>query len=1354
VAIVAWKGSGHGASGLAGIVGMAGLSGLASDAESFEAFLPREPHAVALGIVAPLAKAPLAKATPMPTPFGWFDPVPPNPTPTPLPADYQGCHRWRYALRWEQPSRLAILKNVLGGSVTLYTDFKAPGSGNQEDWPDPYDYSEITDAWRYDRLPASRPTVPVGVAYDHGGGISYSIGTWDWPDPNSSDLPSSAYDPANPPLYHPGADTTGSCKYTDPVPTVTCVGTGYGTAGTYDGWAWTLDYGYTAAPANDVIYGPDPGPPLKNLMDETVDLNGRDSVPGQTGTPFSFPSTWLTRGLAPPALGLTIGAQTVTPDPTDPNVIRFGGVNQPSWTKGLPRDVVLKTKDVVNWGLMTFATTLSTAWYKEVVPVASTDLGDVKTIEASMQLKLNGGLSVADGTPTKGAIDKANISLMGTDANGKDGTWGSDPKKACNRAYGVILCTDGQSNITNTGIPANTFWDSTATPCATDQPGTAFSNFPPGAAETMYLNAHQAGSGDAIIRPRTFAIGISKDISRCELNRIAYRGRTDANAKKKDAGFALWDPKDPPGVQALEDDRLPHINPSPDIGGKVHPTNESGDVAGGGIDRYGPDLGDSRDYAFFASDARALYNAFLAIVRGSASGDYTTSAPVSGAAIGLGNKVVLTSATYPLWQGHIKAIDATDPTANPLPTFWDAGDVLTNPSKPWQPNPNGTAGHPKRQLYTWNPAGGALIEITAINVDLIKGLCGVTCAPLPPITMNSVIDFMRGLDTRAFILGPKDVLIHNPNLGLPRGWLLGPSINVTPAIVGPAQKYLQSNVVDHKSFEALYAKRRPLAWLGADDGFLHAFDLDDGAEVIGLLPPNLIANQIKLYNTFIDLDPAVSTDTGQDAGFLFDDHTWGIASSLRFADVWFESLSSYKTVGFLTEGPGGDVVAAIDITHPYPGRSLSTPTVDHDENYDKDKPVEILWTRRSFATTKDPLDYPGLFLSWSVPAVAADLNKTSKMTFGAGINPFSNLIDGQKDASIFVVDPVTGTLLSTTVIAPLASPSTSTVVGHQTFADSIFFQTNAAGFQNDNLANLSLQGDENGRVNALWGNPIGKDKAPWASPTSKVLIDLNAAAGNKPQPLYYSPAANGIGTLGYQVYALGSGSFYEASPTVSGWNVNRDKPIPTGFSSTLPVFVPTLFIATNPYKITDTNFGQTPLGANGVEDLRPHVISEVVAGIPLQTGACDVNGKGPTCDPTYTAGVHTSLGIHTQVTSSPLLVGNAASPTQDAFFTVFDPDYGCNGYSYVLKLEFAISGKGVPTWGPAGSKPDFTATDATTVYAAGAGASSGFVVTDKGAFVGQSGVGKNMATLVKVDIPKPSLPGQPNFTPVWWKEQK
>ena len=130
VAMVAWNGSGGGSKGSMNLTSNLALN-VASDSDSFEAFLPREPHGVALGIAALMAAA--------------------TPTPTPIPTGV-GCHRWRYALRWEQPSRLAILKNVLGDSVTTYTDFKAPGAGNQDDWPDPADpinnVSEIAGAWK------------------------------------------------------------------------------------------------------------------------------------------------------------------------------------------------------------------------------------------------------------------------------------------------------------------------------------------------------------------------------------------------------------------------------------------------------------------------------------------------------------------------------------------------------------------------------------------------------------------------------------------------------------------------------------------------------------------------------------------------------------------------------------------------------------------------------------------------------------------------------------------------------------------------------------------------------------------------------------------------------------------------------------------------------------------------------------------------------------------------------------------------------------------------------------------------------------------------------------------------------
>ncbi len=71
----------------------------------------------------------------------------------------------------------------------------------------------------------------------------------------------------------------------------------------------------------------------------------------------------------------------------------------------------------------------------------------------------------------------------------------------------------------------------------------------------------------------------------------------------------------------------------------------------------------------------------------------------------------------------------------------------------------------------------------------------------------------------------------------------------------------------------------------------------------------------------------------------------------------------------------------------------------------------------------------------------------------------------------------------------------------------------------------------------------------------------------------------------------------------------------------------------------------------------------------------------------------------------------SATTKQTVFFTVFDPDWGCNGYSYVIKVEFKLDASTQePTFGT------------TTVYAAGAGAASGFVVTEKGGFIAQSGV--------------------------------
>jgi hypothetical protein len=1206
--------------------------------------------------------------------------APATPTPTPFPVGREGCHRWKYSLHWDRPSRLATLKNALGSSVTINKTYKGPNGGlaapSGNDWPDPIAHSvdwtgaPSPGAWDY-KNPIPIVTVPPtpgpSFAYDH-----------DCDDFLKGGPACAAPKPGDPDGEHPGIWYT--------------VGPADG-AGEIVDWSWTLNYGYGKAPGLDIIYGPDPGPPLPVYDMTNAPGLGSDtppggySIPGVTGTPLTFPVGWTTKG------GLPIAA----------------GVNQPTWQTLLPSDVVGTTRNQVNWGLMTFSDVsvdpIQSNWctdalnYDVKVPIVSNDTGDVTAIEDYLRLKYyssgaHPGLSAAGGTPTKHAIELAGKSLKTS--------WDADPKQRCARPWGVILCTDGLSNTCNTGTVPDAEWIAAAgnTPCENDVPGTDFPNYPPGAAEAVYNAILTAGGGAAIIRPRTYAIGIAPEVGRCELNRIAYRGRTDASAPKKDAGFLLYDPAEVPAPPKGDVD-LPHVDPlTNDQSGPGSPPDPN-------HFRFDQTPAGTKDYAFFALDTKSIVTAFLEIVASTATGDYSTSAPVSGAAVAAGAIVLLPSTEYPSWRGHLRALDTTKVPASVGYEKWDAGDVLLNPAQPWQPTVA------TRAIYTWDPATGNLIPVDTVPVNVAKM---AALAGDPAFTAN-VVDFIRG----------NDGTLTNTK----RAWILGPAINSTPAVVGPPYLYKQAgNVADHKPFEATYVSRRPVSWVGADDGMLHAFDFDDGTEILALLPPNLLANQIALYNNV----PSGESDTGQQ--LELNQHIWGVANSFRFADVWF--ATGYKTVGILTEGPAGDMVAAIDITHPYGGRAAvgPSPAIPADPNYNAVKPVEILWT-------KNASDYAGLHGSWSLSAIAADTFSTSRMFFGAGINPAS-LYNAQADATLFIVDPTDGSLNQTKALALTGVPSP--LVGQQTFADSVFFSTKVSGYLPDNVANLSAQADTDGRAWFTYGNFAA------GTATSKVGIDLNYAAvpvvaGVQtpiPQPIYYSPSVTGQGTTGCQIYALASGSLYETSPAVSGWNVNRSGAPLAPFPAGLPSFTPYLYIGVNPYKITDAKFAQTPLGKYVAADapntldlfiLKQRVGGEVPEAIDLPPGDPALTGT-----PAFT-----KLGVHTQVTASPIMiVDQTGKGEEQALYLLYDPDNGCNGISYVVILTFKVPA----TCG----KPQIAQIQA---FGAGPGAASGFTLTANKLFASKSGVGRGQsAGLQEVNVPVNTLAGAPAFLPVWWRDVK
>ena len=102
-----------------------------------------------------------------------------------------------------------------------------------------------------------------------------------------------------------------------------------------------------------------------------------------------------------------------------------------------------------------------------------------------------------------------------------------------------------------------------------------------------------------------------------------------------------------------------------------------------------------------------------------------------------------------------------------------------------------------------------------------------------------------------------------------------------------------------------------------------------------------------------------------------------------------------------------------------------------------------------------------------MPALAADAFSTSRLFFGAGINPAS-LYSASQDATLFVVDPTRrhAELEPDAREADSAStlpPPPEPLVGQQSFADGVFFQTKAPGYLPDNVANLDLQADSTAR---------------------------------------------------------------------------------------------------------------------------------------------------------------------------------------------------------------------------------------------------------------------------------------------------
>ncbi len=773
----------------------------------------------------------------------------------------------------------------------------------------------------------------------------------------------------------------------------------------------------------------------------------------------------------------------------------------PGYIRHAPKDLIGQAKDSVNWALVVYsANNGAVTYYYGDCSLASiqtqfdlSETGDVSALEGYFKLTTQGGLAPSGATPTKGAMTFARSyirkSLTGgtlvdfdiPQTNDKNSwTFTQDAKFfTCDRAYGVILVTDGQSNYCN---PSSGEWGNG---CPNN-----WSNYPPGTINSLYFDtSYSLTYGGLVYKPivKTWVIGVSDDVSPCEINFDAYMGRTDASAPKGDAGFDT----------SADLNRLPKMNTYIEADNQLHPgrLHYTTLKVGHELDNYDP----SQNYGFFADSENSLAEAFAAIIAGVATGDYTTSSPVSSPLSTVTNsQTFLASAEFPSWKGHLYCYDTT----GDIPVLlYDTGEILTSQASN------------ERRIYTWD-SSLSLVDVTTANLDPIRSIAS-SFDPTFNVNLitNNVIDFIRG----------------NNGSGLSRGWKLGPVINSTPTIISSPEEYKQSQVAQelkdyHNTFEATYGSRVPLMYVGADDGLLHCFLTTDetdknaafvpGRELFAILPPNLIKKQVDLYNTF----GSTGIATGQPKQPK--DHIYGVANSPRYGDVYFGS-GVWKTVMFITEGPGGDLLAALDVTDPF-GKITSDPP---------QLPVSVLWQ-------KNGQTIPELKNTWSMSAFGLVTPSTMKGVIGTGYDSVSN----NTSPYSIVFDPTDGTIIKKNSISAQASPTPW--IKNQAFADASMFQSQIHGYKDDNIADIGLQADLHGR---LWFYDLS---------TQNLLgsIDASAKAGNS-QPIYYAPAVTGykVGNNTYDVYVFASGTPYEKDPDVTGANVGKTQ----GGN----YFVPSIFVA-------------------------------------------------------------------------------------------------------------------------------------------------------------------------------------------------
>lgn len=210
---------------------------------------------------------------------------------------------------------------------------------------------------------------------------------------------------------------------------------------------------------------------------------------------------------------------------------------------------------------------------------------------------------------------------------------------------------------------------------------------------------------------------------------------------------------------------------------------------------------------------------------------------------------------------------------------------------------------PARTLVAMKTAGNAASRVavnfkaSSLGATLISQLAAIGLTPLkvavsnfPLATPDDIVDYLRGKTTKE---------IRNGGQFRDRSEVLGDIVNSTPTISAPKDDYgwqgLAAPLDGYAAYLASKATRRPMVYVGANEGMLHAFDAETGVENFGFIPQAALVNMGDLpskyypHRFYVDGDPVV-TDA-------------------KVGGAW-------KTVLVGTTAAGGRSIFALDVSAP------------------------------------------------------------------------------------------------------------------------------------------------------------------------------------------------------------------------------------------------------------------------------------------------------------------------------------------------------------------------------------------------------------------------------------------------------